>query len=235
MPGLIIIAARPSVGKTSLALALASHYAKSMTVAFLSLEMSAAQLAGRVIQATESIRKPTGPNFYSPDLRAKLRQAPERLEQLHLSVFDQTHAVEHATHAIESLRPRIAFIDYLQLIESSLSLDNRATQVAAISRALKLLSLKLDLPIVALSQLNREAEKHGRAPKLSDLRESGSIEQDADVVIFLSLLEENDDSMEQEVKLEIAKNRSGPTGRLKLIFKRSFQTWESPEQREKPF
>lgn len=230
MPGLIIIAARPSVGKTALALSLATHYAKSMTVAYLSLEMSAAALAGRVIQATLQLRKPTGRNFYVQDHRLKLKAAPDQLENLHLKIFDSIHQLAPALSQIEAIHPRIAFIDYLQLLESSPSDgENRAAQVSAISRQLKLLSLKLDLPIVALSQLNREAEKTGRAPRLSDLRESGSIEQDADVVIMMNRVDDDVDEAEQEIKIEIAKNRSGATGRLKLTFKRSFQTFHGQE------
>ena len=229
MPGLIVIAARPSVGKTALALSLATHYAQKMTVAFLSLEMSASQLAGRVIQATQSIHKPTGRNFYAPDHRIKLRNAPEKLQNLHLRVFDSLHEIGPAASAIEALRPKVAFIDYLQLLEGPSGDENRAAQVSAISRSLKLLSLKMDLPIVALAQLNRESEKTGRSPRLSDLRESGSIEQDCDVCMFISRIDE-DDTPRQDVKIEVAKNRSGPTGRLKLTFDRNFQTWTAEGQ-----
>jgi len=229
MPGLIVIAARPSVGKTALSLSLATHYAKKAQVAYVSCEMSASQLAGRVIQATQSIHKPTGRNFYASSHREKLKNAPEKLENLHLRVFDSIHQVGPAIAAIEALRPRVAFIDYLQLLEGSPSDENRAAQVSAISRSLKLLSLKLDLPLVALSQLNRESEKTGRSPRLSDLRESGSIEQDCDVCIFLSRIDE-DDTSQQEIRVEVAKNRSGPTGRLKLTFDRNFQTWQAEGQ-----
>ena len=233
MPGLTIIAARPSVGKTALSLSLATHFAKRMTTAFVSLEMSASQLAGRVIQSTSAIRKPTGSNFYTQDHRMKLSSAPEKLDDLHLQVFDSTYKADQVVTAIEKLRPKVAFIDYLQLLEGSASDENRAAQVSAISRKLKLLSLSLDLPLVALSQLNREAEKTGRSPRLSDLRESGSIEQDADVVIFLSRVED-EDTADQEIKVEVAKNRSGPTGRLKLTFQKNYQTWKSAEE-GKPF
>ena len=229
MPGLIVIAARPSVGKTALSLSLATHYAQKAQVAYVSCEMSASQLAGRVIQATQSIHKPTGRNFYASSHREKLKNAPEKLKNLHLRVFDSIHQVGPAIAAIEALRPRVAFIDYLQLLEGSPSDENRAAQVSAISRSLKLLSLKLDLPLVALSQLNRESEKTGRSPRLSDLRESGSIEQDCDVCIFLSRIDE-DDTSQQEIRVEVAKNRSGPTGRLKLTFDRNFQTWQAEGQ-----
>jgi len=239
-PGLTIIAARPSVGKTAFALALAAHWAKSMTVGFLSLEMSAQQLAARLIQSIFSLCKPTGPDFYVPAHKQKLREAPAKLEPLHLEIFDDLHHLEPAINKIKHLRPRVAFIDYLQLLENPAAKnENRAAQVSGISRALKLLSLDLDVPIIALAQLNREAEKNGRPPRLSDLRESGSIEQDADQVMFLSRVDDDcEEDEEQDIKLSVAKNRSGATGHCKLTFKRAYQTWHNPHKKqddEKPF
>ena len=229
-PGLVVLAARPSVGKTALALALAHHYAKSISTAFISLEMSASQLAARVLQATHNLRKPTGPNFYTPDLREKLRAAPLSLQDSHLRIFDATHDLPSVLASLNTLRPRIAFIDYLQLIEAGSEDENRATQVGAISRALKALSLSLEIPVVALAQLNRQAEITGRAPKLSDLRESGSIEQDADLVMFMQRKPDEEDFNEQDVIIDVAKNRNGPTGKTTLAFNRQFQTWSEKER-----
>ena len=230
-PGLIIIAARPSVGKTALALTLALHYANDKTVAFLSLEMSASQLAARVIQSVLSLQKPTGPNFYTAEHRAKLRDAHLSL-QSHLKIYDHVTALPDAIQAIRDLRPRIAFVDYLQLLDAGDADENRASQVTKISRSLKLLSSELDIPIIALAQVNREAEKHARSPKLSDLRESGSIEQDADVVLFLSRKPDEEEFNEQDITLDVAKNRNGPTGRTTLVFQRNLQRWREKEQRD---
>jgi len=230
-PGLIIIASRPSVGKTALALALAMHYAKDKQVGFLSLEMSASQLAARVIQSTLSLQKPTGPNFYTHDHRVKLRDAHLSL-QSHLQIYDHVAALPDAIQAMRELRPRIAFVDYLQLLDAGDADENRAAQVTKISRSLKLLSSELNVPIIALAQVNREAEKHARSPKLSDLRESGSIEQDADVVIFLSRKQDEEEFTEQDITLDVAKNRNGPTGKTTLVFQRNLQRWREKEQRD---
>ena len=149
-----------------------------------------------------------------------------------MQIFDHLSALPDAIHAIRSIRPRIAFVDYLQLLYAGDSEENRAAQVTKISRALKLLSTELDIPIVALAQINREAEKAARSPRLSDLRESGSIEQDADVVLFLSRKPDEEEFDEQDISLDVAKNRNGPTGRTTLVFKRNLQQWREKEQRD---
>ncbi len=245
-PGeLLILAARPGIGKTSLAMNIASHVAlkEERAVGIFSLEMPADQLLMRLLASSarvdmkklrggrltandeEKFQEVAGALFHAPlyiddsgslspfDLRAKARRLKQKDERLGLIV-----------------------IDYLQLMHQKGRVESRQLEVSEISRSLKALAKELGVPIIALSQLNRKVEERkGGRPMLSDLRESGSIEQDADVVMFIH--REASDTAEEgapqerggsfPVELVVAKQRNGPPGSIDLIFLSEFTRFES--------
>jgi len=241
---LIILAARPSVGKTTLALDFARHAALAgFKVGVFSLEMSKDQLVDRMLAAHAHVdlwrlrtgKLSTGGN---DDDFLRLGDAISELSQATLYIDDnpsanimgmRTMARRLQTeHGLDLL-----IIDYLQLMESSRYTDNRVQEVSAISRGLKKLAIELQVPVMALSQLSRAVEmRTDQRPKLSDLRESGSIEQDADVVMFLHRQtwegEERPEIM--EVDLLIEKHRNGPTGEIPLQFNTQNVSYSETEQ-----
>lgn len=229
---LIILAARPSVGKTSFALSLALNAArKGKAVALFSLEMSAEQLFFRLLSMESHVdlqKLRTG--RVPPSKKSAVSLAFQRLEQMPMYIDDcpQLSVVEMGAKLRRLQRTRgldMALVDYLQLMRGAGRFENRNQEVSSISRGLKALAKELRAPLVALSQLSRASEKRGKdtEPILSDLRESGSIEQDADLVLFLhrSVLPRPDDQDAQsKAKLIIAKQRNGPTESLFLTFLR---------------
>ncbi len=239
---LVILAARPSVGKTAFALNLAVNAAKAGNrVAFLSLEMSNSQLVQRMLcsEAMVSMQKINAGTIGENDWGA-LVEASARLANLDLYI-DDTPGLSiqqlrtKANRLMHGVEPNngIVFVDYLQLMQPPTARKdgNRAVEVSEISRGLKILAKDLHMPVIALSQLSRAIEQRSKAdktPKLSDLRESGSIEQDADIVMFLdrSLTEEeaDDDSRPglNEARLVVAKHRNGPIGTIDLSFNGEF-------------
>ncbi len=231
---LIILAARPGVGKTSFALNLAVNAAKTgVTSAFFSLEMSAVQLMQRILcsEARVSLSKVRGGYLDANDW-SLITESLNALSNLELYV-DDTPALsilELRAKARRELRDKekgIIFVDYLQLMQPATRRpDNRQVEVAEISRGLKVLAKEMDMPVVALSQLSRAIEMRGgrKRPQLSDLRESGSIEQDADIVMFIdrSMNEaeaESDSRPDLGVaELIVAKHRNGPTRDITLAY-----------------
>lgn len=229
---LIILAARPSVGKTSLALDIARNAAVTHNVptAIFSLEMSSQQLVQRMLAAQSKIdawKLRTGRNLNLEDLSVHLRDAMEVLSKAPIFIDDQPgnnilkmRAIARRLKAEKGLG--LIVVDYLQLMTpvQSINSDSVVQQVTEISRGLKNLARDLDVPVLALSQLNRAVESRGGKPRLSDLRDSGSIEQDADVVMFIH--REKDESGEQarsrETTILIEKHRNGPTGEIQLVF-----------------
>jgi replicative DNA helicase len=231
---MIVLAARPSVGKTALALNIASHAAvdQGKGVLMFSLEMSKEQLTQRMLcrEGRIDVRK-LRDGFMGKQERDKLRPAAQRLSSSKFFIDDtpnitmlelmskaRRHAVRHATDLI--------IIDYLQLMGSVKRGENRQVEISEISRGVKALARELQVPVLALSQLSREAEREdGASPKLSHLRESGSIEQDADLVWMLwrkdGKAQEND-----LIKLNIAKHRNGQTGVVDLMFLKNIQRFE---------
>jgi len=225
---LVIIAARPSVGKTSLALDMMRHAAmvEKKTVVFFSLEMSQTQIMDRLIGMQSGIP------FW--EIRTG-RLTDKKLMKLAdtMGEFGDTNIYidDQAGQHINSIRTKarrlklehgldIIFVDYLQLMHGS-STESRTLEVSEISQGLKNIAKELDVPVIALSQLNRAVEqRQGRRPQLSDLRESGSIEQDADVVMFIDREETWNPDTENKGTgdLSIAKHRNGPTGNIKLAF-----------------
>lgn len=230
---MIVIAARPSIGKTSLALNIATHVAlrKKKSVAFFSLEMSAEQLTRRMLC---SIAKVSEKEFYDKrfdesDFNSKWSSITGAANELRGASFyiDPTPGLDINELKARALRLKanykidIIIIDYLQLMQASVSKnDNRQVEVAKISVGIKALAKELKVPVVVLAQLNRQAETQDR-PKLSHLRESGAIEQDADIVMFLHRERDpqKDNTVEcVEAELIVEKNRNGQTGVAKLQF-----------------
>ena len=219
---LVIIAARPSVGKTSLGLAIAHHVAKRGTgVLVFSLEMDSKQIVARFLglnSRTDLLALRTG-NVRDTDAAAALAGLPILIDDTPgISIMEiRTKARRAIAQAPGGLG--IIVVDYLQLIRTGEHEENRVQELSTITRNLKSLARELDVTIVALSQLSRAAGDAGNEPKLSTLRESGSIEQDSDVVLML--WKDKDETPPGAPKLihgSIGKNRNGPTGRFELYF-----------------
>ncbi len=241
-PGsLVILAARPSVGKTAFALNVAAHAATKhqKRVAFFSLEMPSEQLALRMLASEAKLdwRRLTQGQLQKYDWE-KIAVQADRIGSANVWLDDTfvLSPVELRSKCRKLKRENggldLVVIDYLQLMHapSERSTQSREQEIATISRSLKSLAKELEVPIVALSQLNRGVEKRkGEPPMLSDLRESGAIEQDADVVLFLHRAEEDSKDTQagtavgdtQQVELIIAKQRQGPTGSVPLVFFRT--------------
>ena len=229
---LIVLAARPSMGKTAFALNMAEHVSvqEGLPVLVFSMEMGASQLALRLVGSLGRIdqqRLRTGK--LAGDEWTRLAEAVDRLKQAQVFI-DETPALTSAELRARARRMARQFggtlglivIDYLQLMSgSSSSEENRATEIGEISRGLKALAKELQCPVVALSQLNRSVESRtDKRPMMSDLRESGAIEQDADVIMFIYRDEYyNKDTKEPGVaELIVGKQRNGPVGTVKLTF-----------------
>ena len=232
---LIVLAARPSIGKTSLALNFAEHAAvrEGKTVGVFSLEMSKEQLVLRLLSSVANIdsqRLRTG--FLEEMDFTRLAPAMNALAEAPMFIDDTPNisTMELRTKARRlqaELGMDLLIVDYLQLMQSTVtSRDaNRVQEVSEITRGLKGLARELGVPVIALSQLSRQAEmRENKEPRLSDLRESGSIEQDADLVMFLWREKERggeDEDPEGEIiNLRLAKHRNGPTGDTKLYFRK---------------
>jgi replicative DNA helicase len=238
---LIILAARPSMGKTSLAINIAEHVAlnEGLPVAVFSMEMGAAQLAVRIVGSIGRIDQGhlrTG--RLTDEEWPRLTEAIEKLRTVSLHI-DETPGL--TTSELRANARRLArqygrlgliVVDYLQLmsVSSSMSDENRATAVGEISRGLKMLAKELKCPVIALSQLSRGVESRtDKRPMMSDLRESGAIEQDADVIMFIYRDDYyNKDSKEPGVsEVIISKQRNGPTGTVKLAFIKQLTKFEN--------
>jgi len=236
---LIIVAARPSVGKTAFALNVAQNVAvrAKETVAIFSLEMSAAQLVQRIICAEANVdagRIRTG-NLEGDDWE-KLTMAIGTLSDAEIYI-DDTPAITVADIRAKCRRLKkerglgMILIDYLQLIAGrGKAGENRQQEVSEISRTLKQIARELEVPVIALSQLSRGVEqRQDKRPMMSDLRESGSIEQDADIVAFLYRDDYYDKESEKKniIEIIIAKQRNGPVGTVELVFLKNFNKFVS--------
>lgn len=230
---LILVAARPSMGKTAFALNLATNAALKggAKVAIFSLEMSKEQLVQRMISATAHVDlQKIISGRLSEDEWIQIINAMGPLSQAQIFI-DDTAAISLMEMKAKCRRLKIEkgldliLIDYLQLMQSERRHENRQQEISAISRGLKALAKELECPVVALSQLSRAPElRSDHRPILSDLRESGAIEQDADVVLFLYRDEYyNPDTDKKNIgEVIIAKHRNGPTGSVELVFKKEF-------------
>jgi replicative DNA helicase len=228
---LIIVAARPSMGKSALALCTAANIAvrHKIPVALFTLEMSKSEVTQRLMCSegkVESQRLRNGK--LAQDDWSRLTAASDKLMKAPIWVDDTGSVtmmdIRSKSRRLKSQQPDLGLIvvDYLQLMTSGQTVENRVQEVSQISRQLKVLARDLDVPIMALSQLSRAVEqRHDKRPILSDLRESGSIEQDSDVVMFIYRDEYyNPDETDQQglAELIVAKHRNGPTDSLKLSF-----------------
>ncbi|MBI4135098.1 MAG: replicative DNA helicase [Candidatus Sungbacteria bacterium] len=239
---LIILASRPSLGKTSLALDIARNAAlkANATVGIFSLEMSREQLVDRLISAQAHVdlwRLRTGKLSAEGDDNdfIRIRDAMEELSKAPLFIDDaamptvmQIRAMARRLQAEHSLD--LVVIDYLQLIKGAGNTDNRVQEVSEISRSLKGLAKELNVPVLALSQLSRAVEMRTTAvPKLSDLRESGSLEQDADVVMFIYREDKSKENTERKniAEIRVEKHRNGPTGKVELFFNQEQTSFRS--------
>jgi replicative DNA helicase len=240
---MIILAARPSVGKTSLALSIAHNAAKEKyrkRVAFFSLEMSNEQVVQRLISAETGIdSQRLRRGEIEEDEWGRFMKATSDLAETLLFIDDTPgiSALELRTKA-RRLHAEVGIdlivVDYLQLMRGDFRAENRVQEITAISRALKGLARELNVPVLALSQLSRGVESRtDKRPILSDLRESGALEQDADVVIFIYRDEMYNENTERKniADIIVAKHRSGPTGQVALYFKKALAKFYEAELR----
>jgi replicative DNA helicase len=237
---LIIIAGRPSMGKTAFALNIAQFAAMEgqTTVAIFSLEMSKEQLAFRLLASeakvdSQRLRK----GFLGETDWPKLTTAAGRLSEAPLFI-DDTPAITVLEMKAKSRRLKadkglgLIVVDYIQLMRSGGYRDSREQEISEISRSLKALAKELKVPVIALSQLNRKVEdRTNRRPQMADLRESGAIEQDADVIAFIyrdEVYNKSEDNPEKGIaEIIIGKQRNGPTGIVKLAFLEKFTSFEN--------
>ena len=239
---LIVLAARPSMGKTALAINIAENVAlnEGLPVAVFSMEMGAAQLAVRIVGSIGRIDQGhlrTGK--LTDEEWPRLTEAVEKLRTISLHIDESPGLTSSEVRANARRLSRqygqlgLIVVDYLQLMSGSSSDggDNRATELGEISRGLKMLARELKCPVIALSQLNRSVEQRpDKRPMMSDLRESGAIEQDADIIVFIYRDEYYTKEACKEpgvAEIIIAKQRNGPTGTVKLAFLRNITKFEN--------
>lgn len=242
-PGeLIILAARPAMGKTALALNIAQNVASNtrnpQTCAVFSLEMSKESLLTRLLCADARVdQKRFRIGYLDPEDRRRLMQSATKLYDAPLYIDDSAAANLMDIHSkLRRLQKErglgLVVIDYLQLMSSHKRVENRVQEVSQLSRGLKLLSKELRVPFIVLSQLSRAPEQRqgDHRPQLSDLRESGSIEQDADMVWFVfreEYYKREVESLKGLAELIISKQRNGPTGKVDLFFRHEFTRFEN--------
>ncbi len=235
-----IIAARPSMGKTALAMNIARNVAvrTKLPVLVFSLEMGAEQLAMRLLgaEARMNLQDLINGTFANNDWRT-LQEAASTLIESPLYIDDSsiltTVEMKARSRRFKAKHGDLGLIvvDYLQLMSSSRTMDNKQNEVAEISRGLKAIARELDVPVIALSQLSRAVEsRNEKTPQLSDLRDSGAIEQDADLVGLLYrdsyYAKDQDARNDSSASLDIAKNRNGPTDKVPLVFLREYTRFE---------
>ena len=240
---LFILAARPSMGKTALALNIAQHVASKVkrTVAIFSLEMSKESLLTRMLCATARVdSQKFRAGYLSADERKRLQAAASSMVEAPLFIDDTAgihlmdiHAKLRRMKAEHGLG--LVIVDYLQLMSGRGRFENRNQEISTISRGMKLLAKELNVPMIVLSQLNRapETRQGDHRPQLSDLRESGSIEQDADLVAFIFRPEvyyRDRDDLRGKADLILAKQRNGPTGKVPLVFLHGYTRFENPAE-----
>jgi replicative DNA helicase len=247
----IVVAARPSMGKTALALSMLDYIAivEQIPSAFFSLEMSKLQIAQRMLcsHAHVDMQRLRSRQLTDQD-RMKLKTVGGKLRDYGIYIDDtpgmSVMEVRAKARRLKMLHKiEVIFVDYLQLMSDRASKENRQQEISAISRGLKSLARELNIPVVALAQLNRQVEgREGNRPRMSDLRESGAIEQDADVVVLLHREEyyqskkqrhhsdgpgEVRDELKGQAELIVAKQRNGPVGTVKLHFTSQFARFDN--------
>jgi replicative DNA helicase len=240
---LIIVAGRPSMGKSALALCMAEYagIVEKVPIAFFSLEMSKEQLAQRMLCSHAKVdahKVRTG--YLSPSDWPRLTAAAGKLSEAPIFI-DDTPAISVMELRAKARRLKsqhniqLIVLDYLQLMRGKLGVDNRQAEISEISRSLKALARELNVPLIAISQLSRAVEsRQDHRPQLSDLRESGAIEQDADVVVLLLREEYYNPTPDNQgiAEVIIAKQRNGPVGSMKLTFVKEYTKFENIIQGE---
>ena len=236
---LFIIAARPAIGKTSLALSIAEHLAidDRLPVGFFSLEMAGKELLHRLACSRARVDgahlnegKATERDIKAiTTATAKIAKAPLHICDTGSLTIAQLTA--RARRMVQRHGLKILIVDYLGLLRSGDKGRSRYEETTLVSNGLKALAKELNLPVIALAQLNRDNDREGRAPRLSDLRDSGAIEQDADIVGLLHR-DENQTGETQIVSVILAKQRAGRTGKVDLIFNRAFTRFENQNMKE---
>jgi replicative DNA helicase len=238
---LVILAARPSMGKTSLGVNICTHAALrgGMKVAVFSLEMSAEQLVRRMLSAEGRVdQKRLAGGYLAKSDWPKLEMAAQGLQDADIWIDDSPGitVLELSAKARRLKQEKgldLVMVDYLQLMSGGSRFNSRTEEVSAISRGLKGVAKDLDVPLLVLSQLSRQPERRGgdHRPQLSDLRESGSIEQDADVVLFIvrPSVYDRDAEDPRRAELIISKQRNGPIGDIDLVFQHEFTRFENAE------
>jgi len=238
---LIILAARPSMGKTTLALDMArmAGVLHGKSILIFSLEMSSQQLVDRMLSAESRVNAwnlRTGRLSSDRDF-SLLRDSLDKLAKAKIFIDDQPgNSIVRMKALARRLKAErgldFIIVDYLQLMTTSKNYDSMVNQVTEISRSLKSLAKELDVPVLALSQLSRAVESRGGKPRLSDLRDSGSIEQDADVVMFIHREDKGKDESEKTniAEILIEKHRNGPTGKVDLYFDEKTTTFLNLEK-----
>ncbi len=243
---LVIIAGRPSMGKTAFALNIAQRAAvdAGIPVAIFSLEMSKEQLAFRMLSSEAMVDSQRLRRGYPGETDwPKLTTAAGRLAEAPIYI-DDTAAISVLEMKAKARRLKaesglgLLIVDYLQLMRAGGTRDSREQEISEISRSLKALAKELNIPVVALSQLNRQVEQRtNRRPQMADLRESGAIEQDADVIMFLYRDEVYNRTEENTglAEVNIGKQRNGPTGTVKLVFLEKYTRFENPSREYDPY
>ncbi len=240
---LIILAARPSMGKTSLALDIARQAAvkHNIPVCIFSLEMSSHQLVDRMLSSesrVDSWNIRTGKHLVDSDFE-RIRDSLDKLAKAPIFVDDQPgNSILKMRSVARRLKSEknlgLIIVDYLQLMvpTDSKASDSVVQQVTEISRSLKNMARELNVPVLALSQLSRAVEQRGGKPRLSDLRDSGSIEQDADVVMFIHRDDKHNENSDRPniAEIMIEKHRNGPTGKIELYFDEKYTTFINLEK-----
>jgi replicative DNA helicase len=241
---LILIAGRPSMGKTAFALSIAQYIGVALRgrVLILSLEMSAQQLVQRMLSSegkVNSLAVRTG-RLQMSDWN-RLTAAAGRLSEAPIFIDDspgltvlEVRAKARRLKAEHGLD--LVIIDYLQLMRGRSATESRQQEISEISRSLKALAKELNVPVVALSQLSRAIETRGdNTPRLSDLRESGALEQDADVILFLHRPSRDGDEIRKTAEVHIGKQRNGPTGKVEVAFLSDFARFENLADADRQF
>ena len=229
---LIVIGARPGLGKSAFALNLAHHFSQQhKKTLFISLEMTEKEIVDRLISLTTEIHatRITRRMKLNQNEISIINKAKQNLEHHFINIFDKgSLKVENLIHLCTKLKQKneldVLIVDYIGLLDSNQYQGQRTQQIGYISRKLKQIAMDLKIPVIALSQLNRnivdKTDGKMREPSLSDLKDSGSIEQDANAVLFIhSLSKDSDDFDDRFLKLIIAKNRNGSVGKILMNFK----------------
>jgi replicative DNA helicase len=234
------------MGKTALALNIGYNAAVQAKkgVAIFSLEMSKMQLGMRLLgfEGRINIKNLRTGAYLGGDEWRKLTEAASHLSELPIFVDDSSGATVLEMKAkcrrlLKKTKLDLVIIDYLQLIQGRRSAESRQQEISEISRSLKALAKDLNVPVVALSQLNRKVEDRiNKKPQLADLRESGAIEQDADVIVFIykddAGLQADEEGYDDVIRVDIAKQRNGPTGPVQLTFQRKYTRFRDYAQED---